>query len=205
MQGFVDTIERPNYHYGDFITGSAVRGDAPLVFERVRKAVSDFALSYCSSNRGQVGRKAVGLDMEASAFLQLCQSRYFNHKDNEIHCLGVLKGISDFGDERKDQDQEEEGGYKKALINTAKAISEWIPYHIPAVIWKPRYGKITQALLRESNLDQMRSRQHHYLVAIMKILSRGFSQQWNSTSTLPQRMMTSSMYVASFDIVPTAL
>jgi hypothetical protein len=193
MQGFVDTLERPDYHYGDFITGSAVRGDAPLVFDRVRKAVSDIVILYRSSNCRQVGRKAVGLDMEASAFLQLCQSKYFNHKDNEIHCLGVLKGISDFGDERKDEDQQQEGGYNTALKNTAKAISEWIPYHIPGVIWKPRYGKITPVLSMKSDFDQMRSQRHHYVEAIMKILSPGFLLQWNSISTFLQRTTTSSM------------
>jgi hypothetical protein len=45
MSGFADTPKHPNYHYGDLITGAAVRGDAPFVFEKIRKGVSTIALS----------------------------------------------------------------------------------------------------------------------------------------------------------------
>jgi hypothetical protein len=121
--------------------------------------------------------------MEASAFLQLCQSKYFNHRDTEIHCMGVLKGISDFGDENKDVDQQQNSGYEKALQNTAKAISDWVPYHIPAVTWEHRYGEMTQSLMIVSNVDKMTSRRHHCVVAITKISSYGFSRRWSLTST----------------------
>jgi hypothetical protein len=68
--------------------------------------------------------------MEASAFIQLCQ--HFGASGPT--CLGVLKGISDFGDDRKGEDPT---AYSDALWNTAKAIEEWITYQIPAITWKP--------------------------------------------------------------------
>lgn len=50
--------------------------------------------------------------MEASAFLMLC---------NFLHtgCLGVFKGVSDFGDTNKG---EEEDVYEEALKETALAV-----------------------------------------------------------------------------------
>lgn len=39
MQAFADSPKRPDYHFGDFLTGSAVRGDASAVFERVKETV----------------------------------------------------------------------------------------------------------------------------------------------------------------------
>lgn len=50
--------------------------------------------------------------MEASAFLMLCN---FLH----IGCLGVVKGVSDFGDTNKG---EEEDVYEEALKETALAV-----------------------------------------------------------------------------------
>jgi len=37
MQSFAESPRRPNYHFGDFITGSAVRTDAAKIFENIRK------------------------------------------------------------------------------------------------------------------------------------------------------------------------
>jgi hypothetical protein len=78
--------------------------------------------------------------MEASAFLKLCTSTYFSQGTHKLHCLGVVKGISDFGDERKDEDQQHSGGYDTALKNTGAAIGEWLQSRIPAVTWTPSYG-----------------------------------------------------------------
>jgi hypothetical protein len=40
MQAFADDDVGHGYHYGDYISGSAVRTDAALVFERIRNQVS---------------------------------------------------------------------------------------------------------------------------------------------------------------------
>ena len=36
MQAFADDNTREEYHYGDYISGSAVRSDAALIFEKIR-------------------------------------------------------------------------------------------------------------------------------------------------------------------------
>ena len=76
----------------------------------------------------------MGGERRASAFLNLFQNEYFR----DITCLGVVKGVSDFGDENKDNDQED--AYYLALQNTAQALKEWIIHRIPRIDWEPRYG-----------------------------------------------------------------
>lgn len=39
MQAFAESKERPKLHYGEYISGSAVRGDADVVFEKIRSSV----------------------------------------------------------------------------------------------------------------------------------------------------------------------
>jgi len=74
-------------------------------------------------------RNAIALDMEASAFIQLCE-----HFGNDYaKCLGVVKGISDFGNSEKGKD---ENTYSEALKNTALALQEWITHRIPVVSWE---------------------------------------------------------------------
>ena len=74
-------------------------------------------------------RNAIALDMEASAFIQLC-----DHFGNDYaKCLGVVKGISDFGNSEKGKD---ENTYSEALKNTALALQEWITHSIPVVNWE---------------------------------------------------------------------
>ena len=74
-------------------------------------------------------RNAIALDMEASAFIQLCE-----HFGNDYaKCLGIVKGISDFGNSEKGKD---ENAYSKALQNTALALKEWLTYRIPALNWE---------------------------------------------------------------------
>jgi hypothetical protein len=55
--------------------------------------------------------------MEASAFIQLCD----HFKSNGLTCLGVIKGISDFGDMKKGLDPTV---YGDALEKTADTIEE---------------------------------------------------------------------------------
>lgn len=39
MQAFAESKDRPQYHYGDYISGSAVRNDASDVFKNIRTNV----------------------------------------------------------------------------------------------------------------------------------------------------------------------
>jgi hypothetical protein len=39
LQAFADSKDRPRYHYGEYISGSAVRHDANDVFQRMRTNV----------------------------------------------------------------------------------------------------------------------------------------------------------------------
>ena len=66
--------------------------------------------------------------MEASAFLQLCQ----HFEGDQAISLGVIKGISDFGDSAKGTI---ENAYKNALKNTAAALEEWVTYRIKSITW----------------------------------------------------------------------
>jgi hypothetical protein len=74
-------------------------------------------------------RNAIALDMEASAFFQLCQ----HFGTDYAKCLGVVKGISDFGNSEKGKD---ENAYSEALKNTAMALQEWITHRIPVINWE---------------------------------------------------------------------
>lgn len=39
MQAFAEAPSRPNYHYGEYLSGSSVRTDAKLIFERIHMNV----------------------------------------------------------------------------------------------------------------------------------------------------------------------
>ena len=69
------------------------------------------------------------MDMEASAFLQLCE----HFGSDMATCLGVVKGVSDFGNAEKGKD---ESAYTNALVNTAEAIREWVIHRIPKIAWE---------------------------------------------------------------------
>ncbi len=69
--------------------------------------------------------------MEASAFLKLCGYA-------GVSSLGVVKGISDFGDAEKGKEPD---AYEGALKNTAIALKEWVIHTIPAVDWQLDEGK----------------------------------------------------------------
>jgi hypothetical protein len=68
--------------------------------------------------------------MEASAFLKLCEYA-------GVKSLGVIKGISDFGDSKKGGDP---AAYDDALRNTGFALRQWCRHSIPAVNWQPDDG-----------------------------------------------------------------
>lgn len=80
------------YHDAIFLTGSAVRQDAQMIF-----------------NKWMEPRKADVLDMEASAFFNSCQQCH-------VAALGVVKGVSDNGDEDKTDLM-----HRTALSNAAMA------------------------------------------------------------------------------------
>ena len=74
-------------------------------------------------------RNAIALDMEASAFIQLCEHFGSDH----AKCLGVVKGVSDFGNSEKGDD---EHAYIEALQNTALGLQEWITHSISTINWE---------------------------------------------------------------------
>jgi hypothetical protein len=39
MQSFAGSADRPNYHYGEYVSGSAVRADAGAIFAKIKNAV----------------------------------------------------------------------------------------------------------------------------------------------------------------------
>ena len=83
-------------------------------------------------------RNAIALDMEASAFIQLCEHFGKDH----AKCLGVVKGISDFGNSEKGKD---EGAYSEALKNTALGLQEWITHSIPVINWEANESKLAMS------------------------------------------------------------
>ncbi len=85
-------------------------------------------------------RNAIALDMEASAFIQLCE-----HFGGEFaKCLGVVKGISDFGNSEKGKD---ENAYSEALKNTALGLQEWITHSIPVITWEVDESELAKSPL----------------------------------------------------------
>lgn len=80
------------------------------------------------SDNFKVRRGGIGLDTEASAFLELCR---YSLKDTI--CLGIVKGVSHFGDSSRGLDPT---GKQMALLNAAKALRDWIVYSIPSQAWE---------------------------------------------------------------------
>jgi hypothetical protein len=68
----------------------------------------------------------MGLEIEAGAFLKLC--KYAN-----ISSLGIVKGISDFGNDEKGKGL---ALYNDALRNSAIALRDWVTNIIPAITWQ---------------------------------------------------------------------
>ncbi len=83
----------------------------------------------------KVSRKVLALDMEASAFLKLCE-----HMD--LQSLGVIKGVSDLGDEDKSKD---DTIYDSALEATGEAILDWIKHMFKSMRWEPNEGEFDSA------------------------------------------------------------
>jgi hypothetical protein len=106
----------------------------PVMCSRISEQTYVFQTAARSSGvlrLEQVARNAIALDMEASAFLKLCGYA-------GISSLGVVKGISDFGDSEKGKVP---NAYGEALQNTAVALREWVIHTIPAMNWQLDEGK----------------------------------------------------------------
>lgn len=68
--------------------------------------------------------------MEASAFLKLCQ-----HSEHAgVNSLGVIKGVSDLGDENKPRDSVV---YNDALEATGGVVKDWISFYFRSMTWEP--------------------------------------------------------------------
>jgi nucleoside phosphorylase len=77
-----------------------------------------------------VNRNAIALDMEAAAFLQLCDY-------SDVIPLGVIKGVSDHGNAAKGKDPND---YIRALKNTGVALKGWIEHVMEKMIWQRDEG-----------------------------------------------------------------
>ncbi|KFZ24679.1 hypothetical protein V502_00842 [Pseudogymnoascus sp. VKM F-4520 (FW-2644)] len=113
MEGFIGQSERKDWKYGDYVSGCAVRMDAEHIFERVRKT------QLCN-----VG----ALEMEASAFLQVC-------KYTGVAAFGVIKGVSDMGDHRKGLGHARH--YKPALMKATDATKAFIKWKLEQIENQP--------------------------------------------------------------------
>ena len=69
--------------------------------------------------------------MEAFAFLKLCEH-------TNVQSLGVVKGVSDYGDSDKGGD---ETAYDDALAETGKALKRWIRHLLDKVPFTRDEGK----------------------------------------------------------------
>jgi len=116
MGGFVQAVKgiaRTDWKLGDYITGCAVRLDAEKIFKRVTNHTL---------------RNAGALDMEASAFLQACES-------TGVHAFGVIKGVSDMGDKHKGLGHD--NFYMPALRNAADATKAYVEYKLTELDTNP--------------------------------------------------------------------
>jgi nucleoside phosphorylase len=66
-------------------------------------------------------RDVKALDMEASAFLQVC-----DHMG--IHAFGIIKGVSDKGDAQRTQDSRDV--YIQAMTNAANAVNAYLKWKL---------------------------------------------------------------------------
>ncbi|KIW65953.1 hypothetical protein PV04_08166 [Phialophora macrospora] len=123
LPGFVGST--PNRHHGAYVSGSAVREDASHIFENIQANVS---------------RNVLALDMEACAFLKICE-----HYD--LQTLGIVKGVSDLGDGNKTTMQNRAQIYEKALGNTGEAILDWVKHMFESMTWEPNEDDEPGAIL----------------------------------------------------------
>lgn len=107
------------------------------------ESILSFVQKLDTHGRSQVNRNICALDMEASAFLMLCN---FLH----VGCLGVVKGVSDFGDAHKG---EEEDVYEEALKETALAVQKWAIQHLRTVQWRVSEGEVPKPPARHYTSD----------------------------------------------------
>ena len=72
--------------------------------------------------------------MEACAFLKICDH-------NDLQSLGIVKGVSDFGDGDKTTMEYRTQVYEEALENTGQAVLEWVKHMFKSMTWEPKEGK----------------------------------------------------------------
>jgi nucleoside phosphorylase len=92
-----------HYHEAIFLTGSAVRQDAKMIFEKWKEP-----------------RHADVVEMEASAFFNSCEHCH-------VAALGVVKGVSDYGDVDKDSNNSID--YRTALSRATRAALDLCKYY----------------------------------------------------------------------------
>ena len=84
--------------------------------------------------------------MEASAFLKLCS----HSQHTKVQVLGVIKGVSDHGDSKKNKDV-----YSEALQNTGDVVKSWIEHAFTSMTWEPNEGEDRKTLIRHGQLTKM--------------------------------------------------
>lgn len=84
--------------------------------------------------------------MEASAFLKLCS----HSQHTKVQVLGVIKGVSDHGDSKKNKDV-----YAEALHETGDVVKSWIEHAFTSMTWEPNEGDYAQALFRHDQLTEI--------------------------------------------------
>lgn len=73
------------------------------------------------AHQRQVFRDVKAIDMEASAFLQVC-----DHMG--VHAFGIIKGVSDKGDAQRTTDKAEV--WLQAMTNAANALMEYLKWKL---------------------------------------------------------------------------
>ena len=122
MDGFVEGIRRVNYKYGDYISGCALRMDAQHIMDRVRHQVGYLRFQVgVGAHQRQVLRDVKALDMEASAFLQVC-----DHMG--VRAFGIIKGVSDKGDAQRTTVKADV--WLQAMTNAANALKEYLKWKL---------------------------------------------------------------------------
>ncbi|ETI29395.1 hypothetical protein G647_01848 [Cladophialophora carrionii CBS 160.54] len=153
MAGFA--ARKSRYKYGDYVSGLSVREDAVKIFERITLSAD---------------RNVLALDMEASAFLNLCA-----HTD--VMSLGVIKGVSDLGDMDKKKDP---ARYKQTLRTTATAITSWLEQMMESMNWDVNEEKEIGARLAKPYYE-------NFVRIVVDSISQGLSLELLSQGRVDQQ------------------
>jgi hypothetical protein len=106
--------------------------------------------------------------MEASAFLYVC-------KLTNVESMGVIKGVSDLGDQNKGEGNDKY--LHKALCNTADAIKDWVQFRLKAHSLPPHGNPVSPQLKWTANQEEERepgalqadSYYNSYIKQVMKL------------------------------------